>query len=91
MGRYPERLRMPVRYRRNSATLGLSVPPGSLPSNSGEVQPASAPVGPLMTQCGGPFGPNSTYCDTVLSPTPVAVHRPVSPAVLVGCGMYAAR
>jgi hypothetical protein len=21
-------------------------------------------------QCGGPFGPNSTYCDTVLSPTP---------------------
>jgi hypothetical protein len=22
------------------------------------------------TQCGGPFGPNSTYCDTPLSPTP---------------------
>jgi hypothetical protein len=22
------------------------------------------------TQCGGPFGPDSTYCDTVLSPTP---------------------
>ncbi len=22
------------------------------------------------TQCGGPFGPNSTYCDTVLRPTP---------------------
>lgn len=22
------------------------------------------------TQCGGPFGANSTYCDTVLSPTP---------------------
>jgi hypothetical protein len=22
------------------------------------------------TQCGGPFGPNSTYCDTVLTPTP---------------------
>jgi hypothetical protein len=22
------------------------------------------------TQCGGPFGPNSTYCDTVLAPTP---------------------
>jgi len=21
-------------------------------------------------QCGGPFGPNSTYCDTVISPTP---------------------
>jgi hypothetical protein len=21
-------------------------------------------------QCGGPFGPNSTYCDTILSPTP---------------------
>jgi hypothetical protein len=21
-------------------------------------------------QCGGPFGPDSTYCDTVLSPTP---------------------
>jgi hypothetical protein len=22
------------------------------------------------TQCGGPFGPNSTYCDTLLRPTP---------------------
>ncbi len=22
------------------------------------------------TQCGGPFGPDSTYCDTVLSPSP---------------------
>jgi hypothetical protein len=21
-------------------------------------------------QCGGPFGPDSTYCDTVLNPTP---------------------
>jgi hypothetical protein len=21
-------------------------------------------------QCGGPFGPDSTYCDTVLTPTP---------------------
>jgi hypothetical protein len=21
-------------------------------------------------QCGGPFGPDSTYCDTVLSPVP---------------------
>jgi len=21
-------------------------------------------------QCGGPFGPDATYCDTVLSPVP---------------------
>lgn len=23
-------------------------------------------------QCGGPFGPDSTYCDTILKPTPPA-------------------
>jgi len=39
MGRYPERSRMPVRLQPAFSDVGLSVPLGSLPSNSGEVQP----------------------------------------------------
>ena len=27
---------------------------------------------PATMQCGGPYGPDSTYCDTVLKPSPLS-------------------
>ena len=27
---------------------------------------------PTTMQCGGPYGPDSTYCDTVLKPSPLS-------------------
>jgi hypothetical protein len=37
-----------------------------------QIKPVTFANGSTATtpQCGGPFGPDSTYCDTVISPTP---------------------